>query len=367
MSPSNTQLPPRKRAGVNKQPNVVKSKNKKHKKKKSPFKSFLKFLLIVIILAILAVAVYVGSMALKVDNTILDTGNDNQVAPEASAKIKPVTMLLLGTDYRPKTGTHLTDVMMVAAFNPETKSATVVSIPRDTRIDLDGYKVRKANAYYPNFLDVASDSGIPALDEMKVMFAKYMDIPIDYAMVINFQGFSDVVDALGGVNVNISMDMCYKDNADGTDIDLTEGPAKLDGEDALGYVRYRKSSSGCKPRTKESDDFSRNERQNEVLHSLIDQMQTFSGVTKLGKVIDAVDENMEIDMEQAQLKNMIATYWNISKDNVKFMPVTGNWKSPYVYLDDEVVDKAKQALKDEIAGNSLSTLSSSEESEAINP
>jgi LCP family protein required for cell wall assembly len=352
MSPSNTQLPPRNRGVASKQPRLP---QKKKKKKKSAFKSFMKFTLVVIILAILAVAGYVGWMALKVDDTILDTGNDNPVAPEASAKVKPITMLLLGTDYRPKTGTHLTDVMMIAAFNPDTKSATVISIPRDTRIDLDGYMTRKANAYYPNFLNAESESKIPALDEMKIMFGKYLDIPIDYATVINFQGFSDVVDALGGVNVNISMDMCYKDNADGTDIDLMKGPAKLLGEDALGYVRYRKSSSGCKPRTKESDDFSRNERQSEVLHSLIDQMQTFSGVAKLGKVIDAVDENMEIDMEQDQLKNMISTYWNISKDNVKFVPVTGDWKSPYVYINDEELDQAKQALKLEVSGKSVNS------------
>ncbi|WP_438351644.1 LCP family protein [Paenibacillus sp. FA6] len=349
MSPSNTQLPPRNRGGESKQP---KGLQKKKKKKKSAFKSFLKFLLVVIIVAVLGVAGYVGWVALKVDKTILDTGNDNPVAPEASAKVKPITMILLGTDYRPKTGTHLTDVMMIAAFNPDTKSATVVSIPRDTRIELDG-KVSKANAYYPYFLGKEKKSGVSALDEMKTMFSKYLDVPIDYATVINFQGFSDVVDALGGVNVNISMDMCYKDNADGTDINLTKGPAELKGEDALGYVRYRKSSSGCKPRTKESDDFSRNMRQSEVLHSLIDQMQTLSGVAKLGKVIDAVDENMEIDMEQIQLKNVISTYWNISKDNVKFMPVTGNWKSPYVYIDNDELDQAKQALKDEIAGKSV--------------
>ncbi|OAB33930.1 LCP family protein [Paenibacillus glacialis] len=355
MSPSNSHLPPRNRGGAVKQPRLPQKK----KKKKSFLKSFLKLLLIVIILSFLSVAGYLGWVAYKLDNTILDTGIDTPVAPEASAKVKPVTMLLLGTDYRPKTGTHLTDVMMVATFNPDTKSATVVSIPRDTRIDLDGYKVRKANAYYPNFLDAEKKSGITAPNEMKQMFTKYLDIPIDYVTVINFQGFSDVVDALGGVDVNISMDMCYKDKADGTDINLKKGPSELNGEDALGYVRYRHSGPGCKPRTKESDDFSRNQRQNEVLHSLIDQMQTFSGATKIGSVLDAVSDNLETDIEKAQLKNIIATYWNISKDNVKFVPVTGEWKSPYVHINDDELDKAKQALKDELAGKSVQTLDQS--------
>ncbi|KHF33128.1 hypothetical protein CM49_04685 [Paenibacillus sp. P1XP2] len=59
---------------------------------------------------------------------------------------------------------------------------------------------------------------------------------------------------------------------------------------------------------------------------------------------------METDIENDQLKNMIATYWKVNKEDVKFMPITGTWRSPYVYVNDEELDKAKQALKDEMAG-----------------
>ncbi|MEC0369925.1 LCP family protein [Paenibacillus chibensis] len=346
MSSSKSSLPPRSQSGSKqtKQP-------PKKKKKKSGFKSFLKFLLIVIILAVLAAAGYIGYLYYKADSGVLDTGNNNPVPAEKSAKVKPVTMLLLGTDYRPETGTHLSDVIMVTAFNPDTKTVTVVSLPRDTKIELKGYKENKANAYYPTFLAKEKDTGIKAEDEMKTMMSKYMDIPIDYATVLNFQGFRDAVDALGGVDINVDMNMCYRDKADGTNINLKKGQQKLDGNDALDYVRYRKSN--CRPKTQASDDFDRNRRQNEVLHALIDKMQTFKGVTSLGGVLDAMDKNMETDIENDQLKNMIATYWKVKKENVKFMPVTGTWKSPYVYVDDAELDKAKQALKDEIAGNGL--------------
>lgn len=346
MSSSKSSLPPRSQSGSKqtKQP-------PKKKKKKSGFKSFLKFLLIVIILAVLAAAGYIGYLYYKADSGVLDTGNNNPVPAEKSAKVKPVTMLLLGTDYRPETGTHLSDVIMVTAFNPDTKTVTVVSLPRDTKIELKGYKENKANAYYPTFLAKEKDTGIKAEDEMKTMMSKYMDIPIDYATVLNFQGFRDAVDALGGVDINVDMNMCYRDKADGTNINLKKGQQKLDGNDALDYVRYRKSN--CRPKTQASDDFDRNRRQNEVLHALIDKMQTFKGVTSLGGVLDAMDKNMETDIENDQLKNMIATYWKVKKENVKFMPVTGTWKSPYVYVDDAELDKAKQALKDEIAGKGL--------------
>ncbi|MGN7357745.1 LCP family protein [Paenibacillus sp. SAF-054] len=359
MSSSNTNLPPRSQSGSkqSKQP-------PKKKKKKSGFKSFMKFVLVIIILAVLAVAGYIGYLYYKADKGVLDTGVNTPVPAEKSAKVKPLTMLLLGTDYRPETGTHLSDVIMVTAFNPDTKTVTVVSLPRDTKIELKGYRENKANAYYPIFLSEEKKSGIKAEDEMKTMLSKYMDIPIDYATVLNFQGFRDAVDALGGVDINVDMDMCYRDKADGTDINLKKGEQKLEGKDALDYVRYRKSN--CRPKTKASDDFDRNRRQNEVLHALIDKMQSFKGVTSLGGVLDAMDKNMETDFENDQLKNMIATYWKVKKENVKFMPVTGTWKSPYVYVDEAELDKAKQALKDELAGKGLSA-TTTDGAEQTNP
>lgn len=347
MSSSSNGLPPRGQ-GQRKAPANKTSKSKK--KKKSAAKTFLKIFLSIIIVAVIGVGAYIGSLYLKLDKVIEETGSDVVIAPEESAKVKPITMLLLGTDYRPETGTHLSDVIMIMAMNPETKSATVVSLPRDTRFSMDGYKTNKLNAFYPNFLVAEKKSGISAEEEMKTMLGKYMDISIDYVTVLNFQGFRDIVDALGGVDVNVDADMCYRDTADGTDINLKAGPQHLNGEDALGYVRYRKSSSGCKPKTKASDDFSRNRRQNEVLHGLIEQAKSLNGVLGAGKVIEAVGDNMETDIESQQMKNMISAYWSISKEDVEFMPVTGDWKSPYVYLNDAELEQAKTALKNELEG-----------------
>lgn len=347
MSSSSSGLPPR---GQSQRKTSGSNASKPKKKKKSAGKTFLKVLLSLIIVAIVGVGAYAGYLFLTLDKVIDDTGTDIEVAPEQSAKVKPITMLLLGTDYRPETGTHLSDVIMIIAMNPETKSATVVSLPRDTRFSMEGYKTNKLNAFYPNFLVAEKKSGISAEDEMKTMLGKYMGLTIDYATVLNFQGFRDIVDALGGVDVNVDSDMCYRDTADGTDINLKAGPQHLNGEDALGYVRYRKTSASCKPKTKASDDFSRNKRQNEVLHGLIDQAKSLNGVLGAGKVIEAVGDNMETDLESQQMKNMISAYWSISKENVDFMPVTGAWKSPYVYLNDEELEQAKLALKNELAG-----------------
>lgn len=356
MSSNRSGLPPREKS----QRRVSKG-SKRKKKQTSGAKRILKVLLTLIILLVIGVGIYLASMVHTLDQVIDDTGTSGEVAPENSAKVKPLTILLLGTDYRPETGTHLTDVMMVIAMNPETKSATMVSLPRDTRLQLDGYKTNKINAFYPNFLAKEKKSGVSAEQEMKTMMSKYFDLTIDYVVVLNFQGFRDVVDALGGVNVNVDANMCYRDRADGTDINLQKGEQHLDGGKALDYVRYRKSN--CKPKTNASDDFDRNRRQNEVLHALIDQAKSLNGVLGAGDVIKSVGKNMETDLESKQMKNLITTYWNISKENVVFMPVTGEWKSPYVYLNDAEFAKAKQALRDELEGTEPSAQSESSSDE----
>ncbi|WP_110932150.1 LCP family protein [Paenibacillus bouchesdurhonensis] len=345
MSSTRSGLPPREQS--HRKP--TKKSSRKKKKKASGFKVFLRILLTLMIVLALGVGVYIGYLSVTLDQVIQETGTDEKVAPEQSAKVKPLTMLLMGTDYRPETGTHLTDVMMIMAMNPETKSATVVSLPRDTLVELKGYKANKLNHFYPNFLVQEKKTGITAKYEMKTMMSKYFDLNIDYVIVINFQGFRDVVDSLGGIDINVDADMCYKDTADNTNINLKKGPQHLSGEEALGYVRYRKSN--CSPRTKASDDFDRNRRQNEVLHALIDQAKSLDGVLGAGKVIQSVGKNMETDLESQQMKNMISAYWSISKENVAFMPITGQWKSPYVYLNSDELEKAKQALNDELAGN----------------
>lgn len=343
MSSSHTNLPPRAQGGG--------KRKKKPPKKSSGLKLFFKSILILLLLAVLGAAVYAGMLYFKANDSILDTGNNKPVPPEKSAKVKPLTMLLLGTDYRPKTGSHLTDVVMVVSIHPETKSATLVSLPRDTSLQLEGYRAdQKLNSFYPAFKSQEKKGGSPAEEEMKAMIGKYLDVEIDYATVLDFQGFRDVVDALGGIDVNVKYNMCYRDNADGTDINLKAGPQRLDGANALDYVRYRKSSKSCQPRTKESNDFDRNARQSEVLHSMIDQMKSFGGAVKVFDVLDAVDENMKTDLESEQMKNLIKTYFDIKKENVKFVPLTGEWRSPYVYINDSELQKAKQALKDELAG-----------------
>jgi LCP family protein required for cell wall assembly len=364
MSTRNSSLPPRVNAQQsNDKKKPVKGASKKKAKKKTQKRGFfgrlVRVLLTLLIVAILGVLGYGGYLYWKLENGVFNAGVEGTVAPGQSATEKPLTMLILGTDNRPNHESYLTDVIMVAALNPETTSATIVSLPRDTYVELNGYKKTKINEFYARFKSKEKSSGLLAEDEMKKMMGKYLNINVDYTTILDFQGFRDVVDELGGVNVNISENMCYTDTVDGTNINLKKGPAELNGDKALDYVRYRKSN--CKPKTKASDDFERNKRQNEVLNSLVDQMQSLGGVLKIGRVLDAVNNNMKTDIENVQIKDMISTYWKIPKENIEFKPVTGTWRSPYVYINDKELEIAKKSLQDQIAGISTGAASTSVE------
>lgn len=353
---SQTSLPPR--SGSRGQSNRVQpaegkkpGKPKKAKKRGRVLPIFLGVFAGLLIL----VAAALGYVVLKTTDAIEDIGlNETQADPvpvAQSVKKKPVAMVLMGLDSREHGGGLNTDVMMVAAFDPETKKATVVSIPRDTYIDVEGYKGRKANNFYATFYSEAKKDGLDTeqarLEGKKAVrevLGKLFGIDIQYAGIINFQGFSDVVDAVGGVEVNVDIRMKYKDNADGTDIDLEPGEQTLKGDQALDFVRYRKSNDGRNM----SSDFDRNRRQSEVIGAIVDKLTSLGGAPKIGNVIEAVGANIRIDMPTKEITRMLETYYSVRSSDITFLALEGTWRSPYVYADETSLANARAALQEKM-------------------
>lgn len=348
MTQGSAALPPR-RANAKAAPRSPKPPKKR--------RVLLKVVLLLLSVVTLLVAAYVGFLATKANkaiNTSSTVSNEDvKIPPDESVKKKAVGMVLLGLDTRAKGGGMNTDVMMVAVLNPNTKSATVISIPRDTLLKVDGYGDRKANANYATFFSQArSDKGMDkeAAEEdakraIRDMLGKFFGVDLSYTAVVNFKGFEDVVDALGGIEVNVDMDMRYVDNYDGTNINLKKGLQVLDGDQALDFVRYRKSNDGRNM----SSDFDRNKRESEVVAKIVDKMKSLSGISKLGDVIEAVGDNMEIDMPPKEIQNLMKTYFGISSSDVQFISLEGVWKSPYVYLDEARLSEARAALQAKMA------------------
>jgi len=329
------------------------SRKNRHKPKPKQRVFWVRRSMLLLLVLLIGIAGYLGFLFMKSKNALqlaTSEADPGLVIPaDQSVKVKPVGILLLGLDSRPDQSTLNSDVIMVAVMNPVTKKATIVTVPRDSKIELSGYKSRKANAYYAAFRSNAlhqdklalSEAEKKAKLEIRTMFSRYFDIDLSYTATINFQGFIDVVDALGGVEVDVDMDMRYIDNADKTNINLTKGHQKLDGKDALGYVRYRKSNDGKNM----SSDLDRNRRQGEVIGGIVDEMKSFSGIASLGGIIEAMGKNMRIDMPADEVKNFMLTYFRMNRSDVTFIPLEGNWKSPYIHVDKNSLANARAALK----------------------
>lgn len=309
-----------------------------------------------LLLIVLGWAVYTYYQLNKaIDDMISDNIVDDVYAPieedDKDRKKRPITLLLLGVDTRPNLGLMNTDVIMVASLNPNSKTATIVSIPRDAYLKVDGYQGRKANMMYSVVSNLERRGELKqgnAMTEIKKIFGEFLDVPIDYAVVVNFKTLEDIVDELGGIHVDVDMDMRYIDNADGTNIDLKAGPQVLNGKQTLDYVRYRQSNDHLPNPTRPSSDFERNQRQQQVIQAMVDQMKSFNTVLKAGDIFRAIGDNIQIDIPKSQIFQMIQTYAGLLNDKINYIPIEGNWQSPYIYLNEEQFTQAKQALKDQL-------------------
>ncbi len=337
------------------QPVGMPSRSSRPKPKKRKGRSpFLKFLLVIFLITVLLGGGYLVYLFMELDDTLGEIGADESGLPipkEERASQKPMVLLLLGLDTREATRSRNTDVIMAIALHPKTKQATVLSVPRDLYMQPEGYKARKANAFYSISRSNGADKPGGPDGLVKSMFGDLLDVPIDYLTVINFKTFEDIIDALGGIEVDVDMNMCYIDNADGTNIQLTKGLHVLNGHDALGYVRYRHSTSKCGDgRTAESSDIERNARQQQVLAAMLDKLTSLGGVLKLDEIFKAVGSNVHTDIPKSQLRMFLTTYATIKKSDIEFVTLEGQWRSPYIRVTDENMSNAKSKLKDRIAG-----------------
>ncbi|NLK07211.1 MAG: LCP family protein [Firmicutes bacterium] len=145
-----------------------------------------------------------------------------------------VNVLVLGVDGE-EGDLGRTDTIILASIDPSSGNVTLFSIPRDTRVQIPGRKgydrVNAAHVY-----------GGPKLAMAAV--SELLDIPIKYYVRLDFEGFKRVVDILGGVEIDVERRMKYSDYAQGLHIDLYPGLQRLNGEDALSYVRFRADGLG---------------------------------------------------------------------------------------------------------------------------
>lgn len=321
--------------------------------------TIMRALMVLFVLAVLAGGVYLAVLWKQVDDTLgkmagdepEEAGMNEPAGPKP--KEEPVTILLFGLDARESMRSLNTDVIMVVSLNPQQKQGTIVSIPRDMAMKPTGYRENKANQFYAISRRYGEDKPGGSDGLVKAMFGELLDVKVDHLVVVDFKAFSDIVDALGGIEVDVDMDMCYIDNADGTNIRLKKGRQILNGKEALDFVRYRQSSADCgDARTAPSGDLARNERQQQVLKAIVDKTLSLGTFAKVSGLLDAVGDNVRTDIaSKTRLRQLFTTYATLSPNQLEAITLEGQWKSPYIVVPESSLEAARQALKARLAGS----------------
>ncbi len=188
------------------------------------------------------------------------------------------TFLVMGMD----AGNGNTDTMMVVTYDVPGKHVGVVSVPRDTLMDVPR-TVKKINAAY-------ASGGV---DEVKAELSGMLGFPLDYYIIIDLRGFRALVDTLGGVDFDVPVNMNYDDPTQDLHIHLNKGMQHLSGAQALQLVRFRSGYANA--------DIGRIQTQQKFLVALVKKLASWNSVTKINEFVDIFAENVKTDLSVREM------------------------------------------------------------------
>lgn len=267
-----------------KKPKKVKKQNIKPKQKSKKKKKFFTPVYTVLLVCVIILSSWVGYVGSYLYPLIWGDLSDDSSAMTVEEQRVPFekgqfTVLMMGCDARPGDETSRSDTLMVAFVDLTSDVVRLVSIPRDTYITIptsgERTKINHAYAY----------GGIELTEET---LKENFDIDIDYTAEVDFQGFVDVIDAVGGVTIDVPMDMQYA--AEG--IDLQAGMQTLSGEQSLQFCRFRSDGQG---------DLGRVERQQLFMSTLKDQLLSMGTMLKIPDISTAIKNNVVTNLTGSQL------------------------------------------------------------------
>jgi len=239
-------------------------------------------------------------------------------------KKEPFSVLMLGVDER-EGDRGRSDSMIVLTVNPNKNSVKMLSIPRDTRTEIigKGFDDKINHAYAFGGVEMSMNT-----------VENFLDIPIDYYMQINMEGFKDIVDAVGGVTVNNDLDFSVGK------VHFPDGQLTLNGEDALKFARMRYDDS--------RGDFGRQLRQREVIQGVIREGASLSSLTNYSDIFSALGNNIRTNLKFDEMIDIQKNYRSVAK-SVEQMSLEGSGtkidKIYYLVVPDEERQRVQKELK----------------------
>jgi LCP family protein required for cell wall assembly len=243
-----------------------------------------------------------------------------------------INILLLGSDQRPYDGAFRTDVIILATINAQDKTVTLTSFPRDLFVYIPGWTMERINTamFYGGF------------QSMQTTFEYNFGVRPDHYALINFEGFKDLIDEMGGIYVQVGEKLVDQRDGYGK-YAMKAGLRKMDGETALWYVRSRKTTN----------DFDRTRRQQEVLQAIFFRLLSIDALSKAPKLYDKFEDTIQTDMKFGNILSLSPLALQIASDGefrgfaIGSSEVYG-WVNPYngaqVLLPDQFL--VKRIMKD---------------------
>jgi polyisoprenyl-teichoic acid--peptidoglycan teichoic acid transferase len=305
-------------------------------RKKRRTKRFVRFTFLLVLLFTIGGAAYYAfdifySAKQATDNIYEKISSDEQSTSQQNIRVTkdPFTILLVGIENQDG-GTGRSDVLMLATVNPRTEEIYMLSIPRDTRTYIPdaGYETKITHSY-----------GIEGISSTIKTVQNMLDVPIDYYITTNFDGFEDVVDTLGGVTVDVPF--TFKAQLTGSLKWKTykEGEMELNGNEALAYVRMRKKDP--------KGDMGRNERQQQVIRAIIDKGTSFQSITKVDDIMNDLGENVRTDIPPSKFVSFIQLYSKLKNQDIQNLSLKGY---------DDYIDNVYYYIPDQDSINEISQI-----------
>lgn len=233
---------------------------------------------------------------------------------------RPVNILVMGIDRVPdvpKTSGEVfngrSDTMLLLQVDPTDKTVRMLSIPRDTQVDIPGIGIAKIND--------ANVEGGPALSA-RVVSHTLNNVPIDRYVRITTDAFRELVDLVGGVEVFVPYPMKYVDTTQNLNIDLDQGWQTLNGEQAEQFARFRKDSRG---------DIGRVQRQQALLKALRQRLVSPTVLPRLPEAIRVMQQYVDTNLSLEEMLALVGFSLDLEQDSFRMVLLPGRFSSPQEY------------------------------------
>ena len=254
---------------------------------------------------------------------------DTEAAAQAAAlaahterKDNFYTILVSGCD----DGNGNSDTNILLAVDAGNDYIHGVSIARDTKAVWDG-KNHKINAAF----------GSGGVEKLAEVIGDQLGIPVDFTVSVDLKGFVALVDAIGGVDFDVPVDMDYEDPYQDLYIHFSAGMQHLTGEEALKVVRCRSVYA--------TQDIGRMETQQKFLQAVAQQTLTLSNLDKIPEFANIFNQYVETDLTLGNLAWLGKEAISMGSDAISFSTLPSEWRSPYIYLDpDATLELVNQYL-----------------------